>query len=1208
MARLNADRGERLVSFVGLGLMLLVILAVLYLMIPRRAMFEDSALLSHPDALSLAYLKAVLKSDPSRNEVRLALANQLLRSGRYQEAKEILAPLPAASPELAFSKLLLETEIALRTLHANGGTESGDAVRRLLTERLDRFPVDEVPTDELQKLLEMGESLGAGPGFMASASRRLAERDPGRAAHWWAEAGRWALASGNPAEASHDYLQAAKAAQSEEEALRLTNQAIRAALMAAHPEKAYELVKSSLERWPNDDELLRKGVKLALAVSHHWQAEIWNHRYLEKHPSDISAWRDRRDIELALHKLDAAAEAAQRLASSGKATLKDEILLARILEWSGRPSHALEIWKRVAIRTGKEKPLAEVARLAKSTLHLEDERDALEELRSRRLLSETETWRLAQVLEMLGEPERADETLADYLTRHPTRKRFWEKRLALATDRGDPEAALNILEQMTRPFGRSDDLIRRKARLLWSLYREEEAWKAMKSLQAPLHTDNLQDLELYGELAWRAGDRKRAFALYRTIYRRYRDGSLSLPKGSGAPSPLLETTIRRLVLLAERQGDLELAGKLALQGWRTLHDSDLLLHTMTIGVKRREWPLVNRLAEEALSHSELRPLAKKLLVMVADAKRQQGRTDEAERFYRKALQLDPAFAEARLGLLWLYFDGQRRRLLRIALEEWRADATKDRRYWGAYAAGWELLDQPNAAIAWYRRQIARTPRDPLWLFNFADVLEKAGRNADAWRIRHFALFIVQPDFVARLRQPKALSETVRKTIQAISRLAGRPILSKEVARAGFDEKLNALFLVSWELSRENEERIRYWLARKQVRRLQLPTWQKMSLALLENDRSQIERLLDSGRLAPLDRIRGEERLGRYNLALAHALPFLRPETSTDVRWAATQWAAELYRRLPTNFDLSTGWEEIGRLQLRRQLLGGRLSRRDLSLGLAFVDERLDMPTSVYDLAGIDREQRLDGSAEWFDSANRLNGGLGVRRRNDRNLLHTTLAWRHQLSRRNAFQVSLEFNGLSDATQIARADTAIDRLKFDWESNFTPRTAMQLNFERHRLKSRRGSHIADGNLVEFSLHDKQMLGTNELQLRLQGAWLRNSLVDTIPPEMAARMAPASTVEEIVTPEYGALGVGLAIARGEPMSRAPVVGGLRYHLDTWVGWQWPTSEPAVSFSASIGSRLFGSDEIALSYYYSNALNFAPDQDSQGIQLQYRYFFGR
>jgi len=1208
MARLSADKQVRLVSIPGLMLMLLVILTVLYLLIPRRAMFEDPALLSHPDALSIAYLRAVLRSDPQQHKIRLSLARQMLRLGRYQEAGEILEALPEEPASLGFAKLLLEAEIALRMLYAEGDQRHAEAIRRELTTRLQQFPMEKVAPGELQELLELGTRLGAGPDFMAWLHRTLATKDPSNAARWWAEAGRWALAAADPARASRDYLRGALAARDREQALDLANRAIDAALMAARPEEAFTLVDRFVRQWPEEGKLLRRGVEVALALSRHRAADRWNRRYLDDHPGDLAAWRDQRDISLALHDLEAAVEAAERIVSAGDASLEDRIQLARILEWSGKPYQALEQWKSIARYSGLEAHQAELARLSRMTLDLESELEALERLKRHRSLSEAETWRLALLYEQLGEPERASAVLKAYLAAHPGLRRFWEKRLALAADMGDYEAGLRILDKLERRFGRSDSLLRRKARLLWSAFREEEAWAVLKSLEAPLDTRDLYDLELYGELAWRQGDQPRALALYEHLYRQHRDGGLALYDDKGEPSRLLLLAYRRLILLAERAGDLELAIEVGRDGWRRLHDGELLLQAMRAAAKHERWSLLEELTRTALADPRMKPFAGRLLVLLADARQKQGRPGEAERLYRLALESAPESVEAKLGLLWLYIDGQRREALRPALERWHVEAEADRRYWGAFAAGWELLGEPQAALAWYRRQLPLANRDPLWLFNFADVLEAMERHADAWRIRRHALSLVQPAVLARLDPSRKIPETAKRTILALEKLAGRPFLEKGVERAALNRNLETLFIVSWELSRERDDRVRYWLARNHVRRLQLPAWQQMGLALLENDQARIGRLLEEGRLAPIDRVRGEERLGRYSLALAEALPLIRTGAPGDARLAATRLAAELFHRLPTSADLQAGWEEIGSLEIREQSVGGRLARNAFGLQLTLTQEQLYMPPSIYDLSGRDHELRLDGRIDWLGRKEELSAGLGIRRREDRTLLHALLGWRHRLSSRSQFHLALELNGLSRATQIVRADTAVDRLRLDWESTFTARTSLQLNLEHYRLESREGDGIAAGNLVGFSLLDKQMLGTNELGIRLQGTWLRNRLADSIPQEMAARMPPGSVIEGIIGSKYAALGMGVSLARGDPMARAPLVGGLRYRIDGWLGWEWPGNRPSASFSASLGSRLFGSDELALSYYYSSALNLATDQDSQGWRLQYRYFFGR
>ncbi len=159
-----------------------------------------------------------------------------------------------------------------------------------------------------------------------------------------------------------------------------------------------------------------------------------------------------------------------------------------------------------------------------------------------------------------------------------------------------------------------------------------------------------------------------------------------------------------------------------------------------------------------------------------------------------------------------------------------------------------------------------------------------------------------------------------------------------------------------------------------------------------------------------------------------------------------------------------------------------------------------------------------------------------------------------------------------------------------------------------FRSRSDHMLARGRFVEASLGEQLAMGTNTLGIRLQGTWLDNDLAARLPPDMAARLPPGAVVADVIPAEYAALGIGASLARGTPMDRAPRVGGLRYTLDGWFGPVWPERRLGYAFQGAIGSRLFGSDELALSLTYSDVLNVVAGQTNTSLRLQYRYFFGR
>lgn len=1207
MARLRATRQEHLVGLPALLLMLLVILAVFYFLFPRRPVYELPQYAEKPDALSIAYLRAVLRGKPGDHYLRLLLARQLLDLGQYEEAARVLAPIPDDDPALSPRKALMMAEVRLLRAQADQDRAARQRARAALLQGLLRLSTEELKQADLKHLISLALQLGD-PALAARICRRLAREDPAQAAYWWAEAGRWSLAAGEPGAASRDYFRAAEATADDTAARTLAMKAIDAALAADRPGEAHSLARYFLHRWPDDDALLRKGVGTALATGHPRDARRWNDRYLARHSDELDALRRGRAIALALGDLDAARRLAKRIVRLPGHRPKDREQLARILEWRGDALEALAQWKRLA----RQRPLAryqrEVLRLSRMLMDLPTERAVLQDLARRKRLTRDETLRLAQVEELLGDPEAADRVLAGWLRRHPADRPVWQQRYRLALRAEDEARAREILDRMEAHFGVDDALRRMRARALWRFLHEEQAWQVLQQLEHPLEAAEEYDLEIQAELGWRHDARDLALALYRRLFERYRDRHIGPAEVDDGTAERVRLIHERLILLAGRAGDGETAADAGLHGWQQLHDRALLTLAMQQLVRARQWQRLDALLQVAMRNRLPGEQIAPVLLQLAEGEASGHRVDAAERLYRKVLALQPGSAGARLGLLWLWIDAQRRTPLRQALVEWAPLADDDARYWGAFAAGWETVGEPHRALAWYARRLQDNPRDALWWLNLADALDATGRRADAWQARRRGLALALPALQGRLSAVDRLSALDRRSLSALRKVNGQAAVQPLAERAGARDQVSLAWIVGWDLASGEDERLRAWLLRKQRARLELPAWQQISLALAENDLSRIQRLLEGEGLSPLDRVQGMERQGQSARALARALPLVRTDASRDERLAATQWSADLYRRLPTSADLSRGWNRIGALQVDDTRLGARISRRNLSFRLQVSQDQLDMSNDSYDLSGRSSEDRFLAGLEWHGLRDRLEGDMGSAWREDRSLPYLRLGWQHRWSANSELYLWLEDNGRSDATAILRADAVVDRLHLEWNWDLTARTSLMLDAERSRADARGGGHIASGHQFEFALADRQMLGTNELQLRLQGAWLRNALADAVPADMQPRLRPGSTVADIVPERYAALGMGLALARGQPMARAPVVGGLRYRIDLWGGWVWPEGRLSFSGEAAVGSRVLGSDELALSLYRSETLNLVGGEANQGVRLQYRYFFGR
>ena len=1201
MAPSNASDRERLVSPLGLALMLVVVLIVLWFLVPEQARFQTRQAMAKPDALSLAYLRAVLRGDPERDELRLNLVRQLLALGQLDEAARLLDHKQPAAPQLAIQARLLRAELRLREIMADTQERGHDELRESLLTMLADLSATEAVRADLARLAKLALQAGE-PGLAAGIARLIARGETAIAPRWWRRAGQWALAAGEPLAASADFTRAAETGNDQRAAIA----AIDAALAAARPDRALRLARRFLGDWPDAPDLLDRGVDVALQVNRHQDAARWNRRYLRQHPDDLAALRRQRDIELALSRLGAAARLARRVAGHPGATPDDRLRLARILEWRGDPEGALDAWQRLA--DGRSAVEREVRRLARMLLDLDAEIASLQrEQRHRGHLSRRKLLRLATLYEQHGEPERSLAVLDRLLERHPGDARAWRARLRLLVQTGGGERALTLLAERERREGASDALHRQRMRLYWLLLREEEAWREAQRIRNPLAFRDPADGALHAELAFRHGDLALAERLYARLHTMYADHRPSAADAKDGTRERIRIVHERLIRLADRRGDVQRATAVGLHGWRQLGDPNLLWLSLQVAARHDDVAALERLLKLAVNLPDTQGQLVTTLLEIADWKQRHGQFRDAEALYRRVLERNPRRPEARLGLLWLYIDTRQHAPLRRNLLAWQREALDDSRFWPAFAAGWSALGEPVRALPWLERRVRLDPRDPLWLLTWADTLDALGRRDSAFRVRRHALSLGEDGLRRHLLTRRKLDETDRALLQALRREFGLVRLEPLITGLARD-RLDAVFLAGWYLSGERDVRARAWLLQRQQSRLAQPAWQAVNLALLDNDPSRLAALLEGPGLSPLDRVRGLARLGRRNEALALALSQVHHAGGIDARQAATAWSAELYRDLPTSLTAARLTRQIGALDIFTQALSLRFSRRNLSLYGWLESGRLELDPARYVLSGRNTERILAGGLEWLGRHQRLWFEYGRNRRDDRATPLMRLGWRTRLARQGELRLETGRGQRSDASETIRADALKDETGVAWYQPLSGRTSLQIAVGRRDFRSRSDHPLARGHFLDASLDERLTLGTNDLQIRLQGTWMANELATSLPADMAARLPPGATVADVIPADYAALGLGLSLSRGAPADRAPRVGGLRYRLDGWVGPVWPENRLGYALEASIGTRLLGSDELSLGVAYSDVLNVVAGQANARLQVQYRYFFGR
>jgi hypothetical protein len=308
--------------------------------------------------------------------------------------------------------------------------------------------------------------------------------------------------------------------------------------------------------------------------------------------------------------------------------------------------------------------------------------------------------------------------------------------------------------------------------------------------------------------------------------------------------------------------------------------------------------LLKSLTPEQLAAGEADPA---FLRVRAEYYRQIDRPLDALHDLQHAVSLPGATLDLRAALLWTLVDYGSEAQLREAVAEWRDAPAQAPVLWGPLAAAQMRLNRPEAALKYLRLQSASMSRDPLWQLAYAEAQEMAGRSDLAWSIRRNVWRQMQQE-EAEVRANSAQGQIVLRTrasqggevreqmlgrrvtlasifenadvskaflIDLLASDAGRndnaearrtllgdaaglppaqpvkaPAAAKSPDQAQLTSSVARDVALAWAMSHEANPLAKRWLARQYADVLVQPSEQLIAIALAENDKPAMERLLD----------------------------------------------------------------------------------------------------------------------------------------------------------------------------------------------------------------------------------------------------------------------------------------------------------------------------------------------------------------------------
>ena len=1179
-----SERGrQRLVEPWTLAVIMVVIAALLVIVFPRKLLIQQRDYAGEATAISVAYLQALLRSQPDATNVRINLVRQLLELGQLDAARKALEPLENSSaglgPEIDWLSFRILTE---RYLSLPAGAPERARLEPQVSAKLRALVGKDIPTDHLERLAKLALAIEQ-PGTASRLYEQLSAEQPERAVHLLTLAGKWARAAGESDRAAALYWQVVRNGD-DAQSRAAADELIRTRLAQNAPDKALDAVQALLPRFPRDTALLTQGTRVALAADRPDSALEFGLRRLRlaEPTPPLSLLHQVYDLQVGAGRLADAAETGARIVkrAPNDATFREHY--AQLLEWAGQSHRAVAQWLWIEHHAPARRRKPPLWKLAMDTYAFHTGQSLLLEIAGRRPLTPDELAALLYATQQGGHPDYVISQLRDLLARSPGREGYWRALLSLldATQRED--AYINAYRDFGKHFTLAPEDRVNLAQALVIRGQPEAALSLLKELNPPAEAADGDYWDLRADLAWELEDVGEVLRAYAIISRGDRD--------------LSRTDRERYITAALVQGRRDIAARVAHQAWLDDHSARYLVIAINAAIADGDWDKAGRWYREGeLAGVPDAPF----WVAAAQYLQHVGDVERADRAFRNALAAASGDNTIRAAYLWFLLDHNRDRRLAAVLPRW-ADPDVSPELGSALAMGFARIGHYGQALAWFGREYRSNRKQPAWLLSYADVLDRSGRTEAAYRLRRYVL-----------RNPADHwgDEAGPALLTATTDIAGPSAAWNRLARLQPSASGGPWYeaLASWYLEQQNYAAARRVTQQAAADGVTLPAWQRLSLALAENDLNTLRTVLaGSGGLSPADRATALIRLGKSGRALDTALADIGSGGNDSA--ASRSIAVEVEDERPSGAQVAVETRSFGTVRLNSLSARTRQAFDGFDLGLN-VRRFHAADTDVVRTSAFGDESAARLQITWHGMRWRTDAALDLARNGDSSLVGGALEgeWRWRADFRSAAR--LEIGQLPSISGPARLLARRDGFEIENTGELDGRSFWTLSAGWNRYASRAGNElIGEGPRFRAVVGEHIMAGDPWWSVRLEAEWEQFSRPGTLPSAIRDRLTEDTSPDAFLPERYGAVLVGSHWYHGDPgmlTGRAPTP---RYSLDVTAGTVYPRHGLAFGVSVGLGWRVLGRDELALQLSVSREMAATEGGTSGSGTLTYTYWFGR
>jgi len=1217
----SAPKQQAIVSTIGLVILLLIAAAALFAVLPKTSFLTDMETTDQADAVSLAYLQALVRAAPDNTALRMRYAEQLISLGEFDKARTQLQQLPAS---VGASKLAyLDFNLRVRDLLKKPTEKTLQESVSTALQQLRDLPKDAISIEQwdaiAKLLLQASQPAWAADIYFNMADKEATDKKPSQQQKWLKRAIKWYLSAEDSEKAANVQLQLAALSGQVED----VQDAIQQMIAVGMHQQAITVLDRHIQQRLDHRDFLLFAITQAEALGKPFMAHGWATEWLKQHPKDMKVLQKLIALNLAGGHPLQAFPLAQKQVALFPSDVPARIQLATIAQWTGHPQEAFKQWRWISQYQPDRKASEKAISLAIALNDYASAKRLMQYMAEHFGLNQKEHAQLANLFEKTGEPKKSELTIHEYLKKNPNDADKWYALARLREYNGDPQAALEAWEQIGRRFGLNEKIVINQARMLSAIDRSEEALLKMRTfIKANGEITSKRYWQIYGDLGWILESHDDAFDAYLWLWDHGLAGSLEA---------------QRLMILLRDEGDVATTLRISEEAWEKLHDPEILILAMESAIQMDRWLDVQRFL--GLAHAEEYLFNNFKRYKLANARWLvfQRRWQDAQRVYRTILAIDPGDVDIKVAILWGYTQTNDYPALQHHLRVWQAEAIRNPEFWEVYAASYIQMGRASFALPWLKKIMHAKPNDVRWTLQYAEALEKSGRASAAWRLRKYFFRETWPQSSMNSAYLKENELDVMLAIRRLKvRLKGMPHTekwAKNIIKHADNDPLVREFSMQHYFGMDQTAYANFWLMRQHAARISSPVWQQLALAMEHNDLNRIYNIIASANKRARHQRHNRDQItvhadidaGSYMLAksqlhhldqtIVHALNIAQDSnvSSSLLKTAALRLARNTIAHVPNAAHIGGEYHALGALHLLDLATKGFYSRRNttyllhakktqLYLGSGFPEVGQEY---AFKLQTMMHQRQWDwfaylGNNDRSGSAiapNRLiqwGGGVDYR------------PWQGGL-----LGIKFDFNDVGVETPAFRVLGKRHRLAVNLTSNITNREYVAINMGWNQYKYRSGnSSIGQGYMLGATLAHRlalvNSLAEEKIEFRAYAQLGSNTIEPNRPPDVNQFMANAS-LSSIIPSYFSSLGIGLSLQRDTPANNEAIGRLPIYLLDISVGWQWPGSRLAYNLTSGLGIPAFGHDLLSVRGFVGNTIaGSLGSQPLYGLGFWYGYRF--